>query len=74
MARSHERDALNALRRRARASGYDIYALDDDGYVLARRHPGHRREPVLGRNGGVTLETIERWLNDNEPDPDLEPP
>jgi hypothetical protein len=70
---SHKIDVLCVLRSRAKALGYDIYGVDHGGYVLARRHPGYRREIVLGKDGGVTLDAIERWLEDNHPDPEFDP-
>jgi hypothetical protein len=54
-----------ALRHRAKALGYDVYDIDT-GFVLAKRRDG-RREVVLGKDGGVSLETIEYWLDENHP-------
>jgi hypothetical protein len=73
MAKSHRLDVLSVLRSQAKALGYDIYGLDDDGHVLAKRFmlakriAGGRREVVLGKDGGVTLDTIERWLDESHP-------
>jgi hypothetical protein len=64
MARSRRHEEVD-LRNRAKALGYDIYGLDNDGYVLAKRLPDGRRTVVVGKDGGVTLDAIERWLDEN---------
>jgi hypothetical protein len=61
--RSHEEVDL---RSRAKAVGYDVFDLDT-GFALAKRLSGGRRELVLGGDGGVSLDTIGRWLDENHP-------
>lgn len=58
------------LRNRAKALGYDLLPGRFDGkYVLAKRGSEQRRVAVVGKDGGVTLDAIERWLNKHHPGP-----
>ena len=53
------------LRTRVKALGCDLYDVGHR-YVIARRTAGNRREAILGRNGGVSLDAIEEWVDKQE--------
>jgi hypothetical protein len=65
---THMRDKRETeLRDRAKSLGFDLYPGEiGHMYVLARRLPGRRREPIVGGNGGVPIDTIEEWLDKQE--------
>jgi hypothetical protein len=67
MARPREHREID-LRNRAKALGYDLFPGSFDGkYVLAKRVSEQRRVPIVGKEGGVTLDAIERWLDKHHP-------
>jgi hypothetical protein len=67
MARPREQHEID-LRNRAKALGYDLFPGRFDGkYVLAKRMSEQRRVPIVGKDGGVTLDAIELWLNKHHP-------
>jgi hypothetical protein len=54
------------LRDRANILGFDLYGIGHEEYVIARRLSGGRREAIMGRNGGASLDSIEEWLDRQE--------
>lgn len=63
----NEQEKLAALKKRADRLGYQIEpSVDKLGYCLWQSVPGVGRYMIVGRDGGVTLDTIAQKLAEIE--------